>query len=869
MVKPYSGFNSFSPAYERNADYFEGVEPEKLLLMLRTRAGLTQSEMGSLIGLSGRMIINWEAGYNLPRPEALRRVIELLLNRGVFTRGKENQEALKLWQGFKDLYDNRRGRSFNTAYPLFDEAWFNALLTRATNVIPSSSPSSSVENFSTKTFKPAKARVLPAPNNLPAQFTRFIGRQEELAELKVLLTSNRLLTLSGVGGVGKTRLALELAGREAGNFREGVWLVALAPLTDPRLVALTTSRALQLPETAGATPLAALLENLKNSQLLLILDNCEHLSGACAELVQNLMQTCPELKILVTSREPLGMAGETVWRVPSLSFPVSDLINSHFNWKAQEPENYEAIRLFVDRAKAALPAFQMTPHNIGAIARICEKLDGIPLALELAAARVGALSVEQLANRLEERFRLLTTGNRTAPPRHRTLQALIDWSYDLLSENEKSLLRCLAVFRGGWTLGGAEELGGSTGKLDKEEVVLLLVQLVNKSLVVAQQPGEVEGTGEVGLTGGELRYTMLETIRQYALEKLVVEEEAAKAQACHFAYFLNLAEKVASQLQGPLQDAGLRCLAEDYDNLREALRWALLQTYLHPFFRLCNALAQFWVIRGYQTESRNWLETHTPLLEESALPLKLAAQTRYWAGFTAIFRSEFNLAVSHLEESLRLWRQLENGAKIIQTLTGLGFALGNALDYPQAHRSFEEALSLSRQAGDKAGQVSVMTFFSALALRENDPRLARVLLEEALELNREVGDKFSGGHAFHTLAWVCLREGNYRQAEDLYLQALVPLAEIRHYDALALLFNNLAELAAHNQQWARAGQLGKFSEKLIAQNGYVNLPLVNHFNFKLEECLGHLSEIEFQQALAGGEGMSLDDALIFLNLNVK
>jgi predicted ATPase/class 3 adenylate cyclase len=354
------------------------------------------------------------------------------------------------------------------------------------------------------------------PNNLPIQLTSFIGREREMREVKALLTQTRLLTLTGSGGCGKTRLALQVAADLLEDYPDGVWFIDLSVLTDPALVPGTVVATLGIHEEPGRPALTTLAEALKPRTLLLILDNCEHLVGACAQLAETLLQTCPNLRIVATSREALGIAGEVAWRVPSLSLPQPHEL-AHPDSLARITQ-YEAIRLFIERAEAASSDFRVTPHNLRAIVQICQRLDGIPLAIELAAARVKALSVEQIASRLDDRFRLLTGGSRTALPRQQTLRAMMDWSYELLNERERTLFRRLSAFAGGFTLEAAEAVCADE-QIPSYEIVDLLTNLVSKSLVVFRDE--------------EARYKLLETVRQYARDKLL--ETGGSGRGCGIA----------------------------------------------------------------------------------------------------------------------------------------------------------------------------------------------------------------------------------------------------------------------------------------------------------------------------------------------
>ena len=424
-----------------------------------------------------------------------------------------------------------------------------------------------LETFSPPASTPQRH---PSPkHNLPSQLTSFIGREKEIAEIRRLLSPlsraeeageglgvrARLLTLTGAGGSGKTRLALQAAAQLLDAFPDGVWFIELAPLSDPALVPQSLLSTLGLIEQAGRSALAILTDFLQPKRALLVLDNCEHLIQACAQLAETLLRTCPTLYILATSREALGIAGETPYLVPTLTTP--DPTHANLDTLPQ----YEAVRLFVERAQTAWPGFALTNDNTPAVAQVCHQLDGIPLAIELAAARVKALRVEQIAARLTERdrFRLLISGTRTALSRHQTLQALIDWSHDLLSEPERALLRRLAVFAGGWTLEAAEAVCVGDG-IEADKVLHLMTQLVNKSLILAERE-----------QGKEARYHILETIRQYASERLLKAGEGEQLRSRHLDFFLRWAERVEPDVRGPQQLKWLDQFEIENDNLRAAL----------------------------------------------------------------------------------------------------------------------------------------------------------------------------------------------------------------------------------------------------------------------------------------------------------
>jgi len=439
-------------------------------------------------------------------------------------------------------------------------------------------------NTASSLIAAASARAAAAANG-PAlaatvPLSSFVGRERELQELKRLLSSTRLLTLTGPGGVGKTRLALEVARnlRSGEVFADGVWLAGLAPLADAALLPQTTAAALGIREEPGRAVLETLQESLRARRLLLVLDNCEHLVGACAELADALLHACPLLTILATSREALNIAGETVWPVPPLSVPAQAE-----TWSPDGLLRLEAVRLFVERARTAVPRFALSDANAAAVAEICTRLDGLPLAIELAAARIRLLGPDQIAARLGDRFRLLSRGARTAIPRHQTIGALVDWSYELLPEDEQTLFCRVGVFAGDWSLEAAEAVGGGGG-IEPSAVLDLLGRLVDKSLVEAQLPNP----------RGMVRYRLLETLREYALERLTAETTLAAARHRHARYFLELVERADARLWAGDDAGAVSRIEPEYDNVRAALRHFLATGEAECAARLAGALGTFW-----------------------------------------------------------------------------------------------------------------------------------------------------------------------------------------------------------------------------------------------------------------------------------
>ncbi len=584
-----------------------------------------------------------------------------------------------------------------------------------------------------------------APQSRPPRpLTSFIGRERENAEVKRLTTGSdsRLVTLTGVGGCGKTRLALHVCQDLLTQNPHGVWFVELASLTDPTLVPQTVAATIGLLEDPGRPILAVLTDHLQSQEAVLILDNCEHLVEACAKLAETLLSACPHLRILASSREALGIAGETVFQVPSLSTPASSQAIS-----VEEALQYDAVCLFIDRAKTAQPGFRLTAENVPAVTQICRRLDGMPLAIELAAARVKMLTPEQIAVRLGDRFRLLTGGSRTALPRQQTLRATIDWSYNLLSEAERILLSRLSVFAGGWTLEAAEEVCGQQNgdKAQPLDVLDLLTQLVNKSLVAAEHvPDETA------------RYRLLETLRHYAREKLLEMGDGSTVRDRHLAYFHSLAESAEPELTGPAQVAWLNSLDIELDNVRVALEWAL-ENGVEAGLRLATRLWRFWEARDRSREGSEWLAR---LLQQPEAMRYPQARARALGAQAMMLVTPGHLAEAQAaaEASLGLCRTQGDQVGEAYALMAVGVVSSLHGDVALARPHLDESLRLFRELGDKVGQADALSW---LCLDHRDSRLARAWLEESLAINRELGHLAGIGGCVLSLAQLAYWEGDY------------------------------------------------------------------------------------------------------------
>ena len=693
-----------------------------LLKHLRQRARLTQRELGVAVGYSDAHITRLEAGQRQPDPSVVR-------------------------ARFLDALDLREESAF--AQRLLDLATPGS--SQGTSSTPSLEVMAAVERIT----------------NLPAQLSDFIGRERAIAEVISLIRAHRLVTLTGSGGVGKTRLAQEVGHAVLAASPDGVWLAELAPLTDPTLVPRAVAAALGVFEVHDRPLLDTLIDFIGDKHLLLLLDNCEHLIDACAHLADALLRQCRGVRILATSREALGVVGELAWRVPSL--PDAD-----------------AVRLFAERAALALPTFKLTPANTPAVQHICARLDGIPLAIELAAARVKALTVEKIAERLSDRFRLLTGGSRTALPRQQTLRATIDWSYHLLAEPERALLRRLSVFMGGWTLEAAEVVCGN----EMLDVLDSLSRLVDKSLVVADEAG---------------RYHMLETIRQYAREKLADIDEGPPIRGRHLDYFVGLAEAMEPQMERTSHGA-LDRMALEFDNVRTALGWAKETQRVEEGLRLAAALYVFWNVRGHQTEGLAWLRdlltqpvpqpntvgrvrallslSHTLMRYENreveseaalsdaldiAVSLRLEhelARAYMAAGWKRLRRNDFPGAKQYMDQALKVPHAHDDKYLIQNALRGWAYMAFAEGDVAGAFEYGRQALAADPD--NLQWNASMVRTFGYWHLEAGDDlQAARARFRESLTWNVEIADTQGMAASLSAFAGLALATGDLRQAGQL------------------------------------------------------------------------------------------------------
>jgi predicted ATPase/DNA-binding CsgD family transcriptional regulator len=682
------------------------------------------------------------------------------------------------------------------------------------------------------------------PNNLPLQLSSFVGREREIAEVEALISEHRLLTLTGPGGSGKTRLALAMASEVLGGFEDGAWLVELAPLSDPELVPQAMATTLGVREAPTVPLLESLAGHLLSKTVLLVLDNCEHLAEASASLTSALLRSCPNLSVLATSREALGVEGETLFVVPPLSLPDPRRLPA-----SGALSGYEAGRLFVERARAVRSGFEITEENAMDVAQICHRLDGMPLAIELAAARVRVLSVGQISARLEESFSLLSGGGRTAMAHHGTLRATMDWSYGLLPDDERVLFGRLSLFAGGFTLEAAEAVCAG-GDLGREEVLDLLTQLVDKSLVV------------VGERDGQARYGMLETLRQYGREKLEGSDEAGGARARHAAWYLGLAEEAEPELKGQGQLAWLGRLETEHDNLRAAMRFLLEEGEIESAVRLAWALWLFWYLHGHQGEGYRYAGE---LLDETdALPTLMRAKALIVRGNMSYGLESVEGTRRLFEDAAALSRQTGNGVDLAIALAGLGVTAMQQGDMQRASAHFEEALRLYRKAANKWGVSYALAHLGMAPLSRGDHAGATRYFVEALAISREIGYRLSGYISLYSLASSSRALGEDERARQLYIEGLTLAAEAEDKANAAYCLEGVAGLIAERGELERAARLFGASEALLEAVGapiYAHVQDRTLYEEAVEALRSRLGGGSFEAAWAEGRAMPLERAV--------
>jgi non-specific serine/threonine protein kinase len=689
-------------------------------------------------------------------------------------------------------------------------------------------------------------------NNLPLDLTRFIGRESEIAEVMGLLEDHRLVTLTGVGGTGKTRLSLQVAREMQDDFPDGVWVVELSTIFEKDQVIRVVAAVLDVREKTNQPLMDSIIEFLKPRKMLIIMDNCEHLITTCAAFAGILLSACPDIRIMVTSREALGIQGEVSFHVPSMKLPdLESLPEANVAWEV------ESMQLFMDRAASVKPDFSPNEQDTQAVVRICSRLDGIPLAIELAAVRVRALPVEEIANRLSDRFRLLTGGIRTAMPRQQTLQALIDWSFDLLTDDEKLLLQRKSVFSGGSTLEAVEKVCAGSG-IDEADILDLVTRLVDKSLVTYEN------------LNGSARYDMLETIRQYAREKLIQAGEIEFLRRKHLEYFADFTENIASELWRSKQVDWMDHLEQEHDNLRTALEWSLCGEcgpgLLLQGMRIASAVSLFWLVRGHWSEAWTWMrrlldspegvDLHDPvktrllyaagfivkslgdILKSSEL-FELAAQEAraqqdqsghayalLGLGEVAINEHALEEAENYLEQSMVIFSSLDDPVGMLLAFADKGTIAADSQGYDKAREYFNENLKICRELGHQLGVAGTLLALGQIETHFGDKDKGRKLVEESLAIYRVSKDKSGIAGALSAIGLTELYAENMESSREHYEQALRISRELRSGPSIGTALIALGEIARSQNDYPAAREYYEEALNLnqnLGQMGIVNI----------------------------------------------
>jgi non-specific serine/threonine protein kinase len=685
-----------------------------------------------------------------------------------------------------------------------------------------------------------------APTNVPWPVSRALGRESDLAALRdlVAVDRQRLVTLTGVGGAGKTRLGVLVAADLLDTFADGVWYVELAPTSTPALVPQVVARVLGAREGPDVPMIDTLVSFLRRKRLLLVLDNCEHLIDACADLAERLLTACPDLHVLATSREPLRLAGERRWQVQPLAVP-----DRRVGATVDALASAASVRLFVERAQAIQAGFRLTPENADAVAEVCERLEGIPLAIELAASRIAVLSVEQIAARLADGFRVLAAGTRAGPGRQQTMEAALAWSYNLLTPAEQATFRALSTFAGGFDLEAAEAIRGTDGD-DESELFDGLGQLVDKSLVVAEQAAHGR------------RYRLLEPVRQYAHRLLVSLGEEPGARTRHARQYAGLAARAAPLLSGPEQLAWLARLEQERDNLRVALAWTTEHGDVDDGLRLAVALTPYWQAHGYLSEGRRWLDLVLTASRTGDASPAMQMQALLAAGTLAFWHRDLAQAEILLDEALAAARSLDDRRREAEALTWLSSVHRHGDGVERARALSEESIRLSHELGDEATLSFALLYYGMVLGATSEPDRAVHVLEDCLTRFRRLGDVRQVGITAMVLGRTCRLTGDHVRAAACLREAVATLRMVGDLPNLVTALAGLAHAAMslgdapHAAVWLSAAQT------LRQSLGMRYSPRDHTYELSVREALERqMTASEFDEAYAAGAAMSLEQVV--------
>jgi predicted ATPase/DNA-binding CsgD family transcriptional regulator len=677
---------------------------------------------------------------------------------------------------------------------------------------------------------------MSASGKLPALVTTFVGRVEDLKKLRRLLASSRLLTLTGPAGVGKTRLALELVRRAAKANPDRVLWVDLGPLSSPELVAAAVGNAAGIAERGGNL-LDLLADRLRGRPALILLDNCEHLVEGCAMVVDQLLRGCPDLRVLATSRELLRVDGELGWSVAPLALPESEV-------GLDELSGMEAIALFVDRASLSKPGFCLTSANASDVARICRHLDGLPLAIELAAARLRVMTEADVLRGLDDRFRLLVVGARTAPARQQTLAAALDWSYSLLTAEEQSLLRDLSVFAGSFSVEAVRAVAAPGAG----EVIRVLSALVDKSLLVTE-PGP----------GGRMRHRLLETVRAYALERFANAGDLEAARTRHVRFYLELAEKADKEQRGSGQAEASELLDAEYDNLRATLEWDVKYDH-EAAARLAGALAWFWAMRGHQMEGRRWIEAVLRDLSTEGMP---RVNALYGRAILAHHQGDHSVALADLVECESFWRARGATRQLAECLMLMGSTFHPLRRLEDAEAAVQEALGLFRELSDAWGVAICLNNIASANLARGDNELAKTQFEECLALSRASQNDWLAGGAVLGLADVLSETGERLEAHRYWTEGVAIAARLKSPWDAAFGLCGLARSAALSDPGRAVTLAGAAANLLAGMGGSLDEWSQGRLDTALEPARARLGSQAVEEAWARGEQMGFQRAIAY------
>ena len=704
------------------------------------------------------------------------------------------------------------------------------------------SPNRNTKEVQTQIFQAVVSSKTPniPPNNLTENLSRLVGREKEIAEIENLLRREdiRLVTMTGVGGAGKTRLAQAVAERALQDFSDGVFFVELAAITNPELVASTIAQTLGAKEAGGKPILEVLKDYLCEKQMLIVIDNFEQVTDAAPNIAE--LVSAANLKILITSRVLLHLSKEREFIVPPFALP-----NNTAQISLDELSNYEAIKLFVERARNVKPNFALREDNAKSVTEICSRLDGLPLAIELAAARVKILSPRAILAKLENRLKLLTGGARDLPARQQTMRGAVEWSYDLLNEDEKTLFRRLAVFAGGFTFEAAEAVCGGSDLL----ILDLITSLVNKSLLVAKEQAD-----------GEQRFRMLEVVREYALESLEKNNEAEAMRRSHAAYFLALGEEAEPHLTGAESVKWLNRLEDEHDNLRDALAW-LLENDAEMAARLAAAIRTFWTNHSHLTEGRKWLKAALERGSQNA-PAAVRFRLLNGLGLAARQQGDYLAARKVYEEGLAAGRAANDLRQIAQSNKGLGRVAYPQGDLMAARKFTEKGLAINRRLDDKLGIAASLNLLGELSRTKGDNAAARPLQEESLAIFRKLGNKEGVCGTLNNLAAIAYGESDFAAARLHYAEALGLAQELGEKIILSYSMDGFAALVAESGESERAAEVAGAAERLRESIGFETEPADRRFrDAYLAKLKTKMDEAAFANLYEQGRRLKLEEAV--------